>query len=156
MKKICRTLAGVAPILDKVAGAATQDSPPNLALPHKARIRQSCIEAITQKFLEASAAKEERINTHVERIVGAFTAPAITSQSAAAQNAGIVASQHVADPEVAAQEVVAQHVAAPEVTAQHFAVSEVAAAVVTDSRSSPQRSRTGGRRGANTHAQESG
>ncbi|EGT48816.1 hypothetical protein CAEBREN_19135 [Caenorhabditis brenneri] len=103
--------AGVAPILD---GAPPLNPPPNLTptANHQARIMQSCIEAITQKFLEASAAKEERINTHVERFVAAFTAPAITSQSAAAQNAGIVASQHVAAPEVAAQ-----HVAAPEVAA---------------------------------------
>ncbi|EGT42383.1 hypothetical protein CAEBREN_09534 [Caenorhabditis brenneri] len=131
--------ARVAPILDKVAGAATQYPPPNLAqtanerhgassilkqtncdFQHQAYIMQSCIEATTQKFLEASAAKEERIITHVERIVAAFTAPAITSQSAAAQDAGIVASQHVAAPEVAAQ-----HVAAPEVVRRRNVLAPV-------------------------------
>ncbi|CAL2034170.1 unnamed protein product [Caenorhabditis brenneri] len=97
---------------------------------HQARIMQSTIEAMTQRFLDASAAQEERLNTHVERIVAAFTAPAITSPSAAApaysaQDAGIVVAQHVAAPQVAAH-----HVAAREVAAQHVAAPEVDAAVV--------------------------
>ncbi|EGT37349.1 hypothetical protein CAEBREN_02652 [Caenorhabditis brenneri] len=94
---------------------------------HQARIMQSTIEAMTQRFLEASAAQEERLNTHVERIVAAFTAPAITSPSAAApahsaQDAGIVVAHHVAAPEVAAQ-----HVAAPQVDAAIMAPPAVVA-----------------------------